>query len=87
MLDIARELGANIWLAAALCELGQDLAWEGDESGARALLDEAMVAGGDALEYTAMVLLAQAELTLRYGRPDEALANARRVLANAVRFR
>jgi tetratricopeptide (TPR) repeat protein len=87
MLDIARDLGANIWLAAALCELGQDLAWEGDEAGARALLAEAMIAGGDALEYTAMVMLAQAELSLRYGRPDEALANARRLLAEAPRFR
>ncbi len=87
MLGIARELGANIWLAAALCELGQDLAWEGDEPGAQALLDEAMVAGGDALEYTAMVMLAQAELPLRYGRPAEALANARRVLTEAPRFR
>ena len=81
------ELGANIWLAAALCELGQDLALAGDEPGARALLDEAMVAGGDALEYTAMVMLAQAELPLRYGRPDEALANARRLLAEAPQFR
>jgi class 3 adenylate cyclase/tetratricopeptide (TPR) repeat protein len=87
MLDIARELGANIWLTAALCELGQDLAWDGDEADALRLLDEAMVAGGDALEYTAMVILAQAELPLRYGRPEEALTNARRVLAEAPQFR
>jgi tetratricopeptide (TPR) repeat protein len=87
MLGIARKLGANIWLAAALCELGQDLAFGGDEPRARALLDEAMVVGGDALEYTAMVMLAQAELSLRYGRPDEALTNARRVLVEAPQFR
>jgi tetratricopeptide (TPR) repeat protein len=87
MLNMARELGANIWLAAALCELGQDLAWDGDETGALALLDEAIVAGGDALEYTVMVMLAQAELPLRYGRTEEALANARRVQAEAPQFR
>jgi tetratricopeptide (TPR) repeat protein len=87
MLGIARELGANIWLASALCNLGQDLAWQDDEAGARALLDEAMVVGGDALEYTAMVMRAQAELASRYGHPDEALANARRLLTEAPRFR
>jgi tetratricopeptide (TPR) repeat protein len=87
MLGIARELGARIWLAAALCELGQDLALEGDESRARALLDEAMVVGGDALQFTATVMLAQAELPLRYGRPDEALTNARRVREEAPQFR
>jgi tetratricopeptide (TPR) repeat protein len=87
MLAITGELGAAMWRCAALCELGQDLAWAGDEPRARALLDEAMVAGGDALEYTAMVMLAQAELPLRYGRPDEALANARRVLVEAPQFR
>jgi tetratricopeptide (TPR) repeat protein len=87
MLPIARELGASIWLSYALCELGQDVMLAGDEVTAAVHLEEALAASGDALEYTAPVLLAQAELPLRAGRPDDALAAARRCLATVPQFR
>lgn len=87
MLGIARELGAAIWLAASLSELGQDLMLIGDEASAAAHLDEALIAGGDALEYTSQVMLAQAELPLRFDRPADALVAARRLIEAAPQFR
>jgi tetratricopeptide (TPR) repeat protein len=87
MLATARGLGTALWISDALCQLGLDLLLAGDEAAATAYLAEALDVGGEALEFTAPVLLARAELALRAGRPAEALDAARHFLRTAPQFR
>jgi len=73
-LEIARQLGASIWIAEALGRLGQALFRGGDLAGARPLLEEAVGVAGECAERAVYPLLILAELALREGRPDAALA-------------
>jgi tetratricopeptide (TPR) repeat protein len=80
-LEIARRLGAAIWIADALGNLGDDLLLAGDLAAARSLLEEAVAAAGECGEKLAHPLLGLGELALRSGRPDDALAAVERFRA------
>jgi tetratricopeptide (TPR) repeat protein len=86
-LATSRALGATIWIADALGELGQDLVAAGDLPGGEARLREAVTTAGEALEFAVRALIALAEVTLRRGRPAEALAAAESFTARLGAFR
>src|SRR4029453_16908880 len=85
--EIARQLGASIWIAEALGRLGQALFHDGDLAGARPLLEEAVAVAGECAERAVYPLLTLAELALREGRPDAALAMIERFHAVGSEYR
>jgi tetratricopeptide (TPR) repeat protein len=72
-LAMARELGATLWIADALAELGQDLLAAGALGPAGEHLDRAIETAGEAHKFAIRSLLARAELALRRGEPAAAL--------------
>jgi hypothetical protein len=86
MLGISRDLGSALWLTDALSEIGQDLLALGEREPGLARLEEALVGGGDALEFTVRAHLALADFSLREGRQEEALDRPRRFLAAGFEF-
>src|SRR4030095_11060129 len=80
-------LGASIWIAEALGRLGQALFQGGDLAGARPLLEEAVAGAGECAERAVYPLLTLAELALREGRPDAALAMIERFHAVGSEYR
>jgi class 3 adenylate cyclase/tetratricopeptide (TPR) repeat protein len=86
MLAIARELGTALWIADALGELGEDLVAAGATAEGARYLADAVTTAAEALKFAMRPLLALAQLALRAGRPDEALAHARRVQALVPQF-
>jgi tetratricopeptide (TPR) repeat protein len=87
MLETARELGTSLWTAEALGNLGEDLLQAGDDEAAARYLAEAIAKAGDGIKYALRPLIAQAEIALRTGRGEDALAAARRVAALAPEVR
>ena len=87
MLETARELGTSLWTADALGNLGEDLLQAGDDEAAARYLAEAIAKAGGGIKHALRPLIAQAELGLRAGRAEDALAAARRVAALAPEMR
>ncbi|HWO06056.1 MAG TPA: tetratricopeptide repeat protein, partial [Methylomirabilota bacterium] len=87
MLETARELGTSLWTADALANLGEDLLQAGDDEAAARYLAEAIAKAGGGIKHALRPLIAQAELGLRAGRAEDALAAARRVAALAPEMR
>ena len=87
MLETARELGTSLWTADALGNLGEDLLQAGDHEAAARHLAEAIAKAGDGIKHALRPLIAQAELGLRAGRAEDALAAARHVAALAPEMR
>jgi tetratricopeptide (TPR) repeat protein len=83
----ARELGAAIWVAEILGELGQDEAARGQLGLAARLLAEAVAIAPDALKFVIRALLAQADVALQSGRPAEALEHVQHLRDTAPQFR
>ena len=77
MLATARELGTSLWTADALGNLGEDLLQAGDDEGAARYLADAIEQAGGGIKHALRPLIAQAEMRLRAGRAEEALAAAR----------
>src|SRR5581483_10917521 len=86
MLGIARELRATMWTAAALGQLGEDLAAAGERAAAARQLAEAVELAGEAAEFGMRPCLALAQLALDGGRTAEALAHARHVQAAVAQY-
>ena len=87
MLVIARELGASLWTADALGNLGEDLALAGDDEAAARYLAEALAHVGEGKKHALRPLIAQAEILLRAGRMEDALAAARHAGSVAIEVR
>jgi class 3 adenylate cyclase/tetratricopeptide (TPR) repeat protein len=87
MLVIARELGTSLWTADALGNLGEDLLLAGDDEAAARYLAEALAHAGEGMKHAQRPLIAQAELLLRAGRVEDALAAARHAGSVAVEVR
>jgi predicted ATPase/class 3 adenylate cyclase len=88
MLVVARELGTSLWTADALGNLGEDLLLAGDDEAAARYLAEAIAhADGGMIKHALRPAIAQAELLLRTGHADEALAAARRAAAMGPEMR
>jgi tetratricopeptide (TPR) repeat protein len=81
MLEIARELGTSLWTADALGNLGEDLMQAGDDETATRYLTEAIAKAGGGIKHALRPLIARAEIGLRTGRAEDALAAARHVAA------
>jgi hypothetical protein len=86
-LEIARQLGASIWIADALGRSGHALFLSGDHAGARPLLEEAVAVAGECVERAVYPLLTLGEVDLREGRPDAALAAIERFHAVGSEYR
>jgi class 3 adenylate cyclase/tetratricopeptide (TPR) repeat protein len=86
MLAITRELGSALWLAEALDDLGQDLVVGGDIAGGARHLAEAIEVTREAAQFWLRPRIALAELALRTGRPEEALALAQGLEPGASQF-
>jgi len=86
MLTITRELGSALWLAEALDDLGQDLVVEGDVAGGARHLAEALEVTREAAQFWLRPRLALAELALRMGRPEDALARLEGLEPGASQF-
>jgi len=86
-LEIARRLGAAIWIADALAHLGRAMFLSDDLTGARSRLEEAVETAGECAEKAVFPLLTLAELALRARRPDDALAAVARVRLVAGAYR
>jgi len=87
MLGIARRLGAVIWIAEALGELGCDRLALGDQVEAALLLDEAISTGGSALKFVLPAMRGRVELLLRRGDAAGALDAARHFQETSREFR
>jgi hypothetical protein len=87
MLETARELGTSLWTADALGNLGEDLLQAGDDEAAARYLAEAIAKAGGGIKHALRPLMARAELALRAGRAEDALAAARHVAALAPEMR
>src|SRR6185295_10769551 len=87
MLVIARELGTSLWTADALGNLGEDLALAGDDEAAARYLAEALAHVGEGKKHALRPLIAQAEILLRAGRMEDALAAARHAGSFAIEVR
>jgi class 3 adenylate cyclase/tetratricopeptide (TPR) repeat protein len=86
-LEIARQLGGSSWIADALGNLGRDLFLGGNLPAARPCLEEAVETAGECVERVLVPLLTLAELALREGQPQEALAVVNRFRARCSEFR
>jgi class 3 adenylate cyclase/tetratricopeptide (TPR) repeat protein len=73
-LTLSRRLGAHIWIADALANLGQDLVYAGELDEGRRRLTEAIEVAGECTEKVIFPQLHLGVCALRAGRPDEALA-------------
>jgi class 3 adenylate cyclase/tetratricopeptide (TPR) repeat protein len=71
---LARQLGAHIWIADVLGNVGRDLVLAGELDEARRHLTEAIAVAGECTEKVIFPLLHLGDCALRAGRPDEALA-------------
>jgi len=86
MLAITRELGSALWLAEALDDLGQDLITAGDVAGGARHLTEAIEVTREAAQFWLRPRTALAELSLRTGRPEDALARLEGLAPGAAQF-
>jgi class 3 adenylate cyclase/tetratricopeptide (TPR) repeat protein len=86
MLGIARELGTTLWIADALSELGHDLVAAGELGEGERRLAEAIDAAREALQFTVRPRVALMELTLRTGRPADALDQWAQLPLSAAQF-
>jgi tetratricopeptide (TPR) repeat protein len=73
-LELARRLGASIWIADALGNIGRDCLLDGELDAAGPLLEEAATTAGECHEKVVLPLLSLGALALQRGRPDDALA-------------
>jgi hypothetical protein len=71
---LARQLGAHIWIADVLANLGRDLMQVGELDEARRHLTEAIAVAGECTERVIFPLLHLGDCALLTGRPAEALA-------------
>jgi predicted ATPase/class 3 adenylate cyclase len=84
MLTVARELGTSLWTADALGNLGEDLLLAGEDGAAARYLAEAIaLSDGGMIKHALRPAIAHADLLLRVGRAEDALAAARRAAAMA----
>jgi tetratricopeptide (TPR) repeat protein len=87
MLETARDLGTSLWTADAYGNLGEDLLQAGDGEATARYIEAAIANAGDCMKYALRPLIAQAELHLRAGRAEDAVAAARHVAALAPEMR
>ncbi len=80
-LTLSRRLGAHIWIADALANLGQDLVYAGELEDGRRYLAEAIEVAGECTEKVIFPQLHLGVCALRAGRPDDALAAVTRFRA------
>jgi tetratricopeptide (TPR) repeat protein len=84
MLMITRELGTSLWTADALGNVGEDLLLAGEDEAAAPYLAEAIaLSDGGMIKHALRPAIAHADLRLRVGRAEDALAAARRAAAMA----
>jgi tetratricopeptide (TPR) repeat protein len=86
-LGLATRLGAHIWIADALANLGQDLVYAGELDEGRRRLAEAIAVAGECTEKVILPQLHLGVCALRAGRPDDALAAVARFRSRCPAYR